>query len=126
MGTGQREVGQRMVEIRVEPVVRVVAHGTIGRELRSHMVFCAVVLRLVARDTFGRRRRGISLVARRTLDHRGMTTCQGKSGGGVAESRRFPVGGGVAGFTVDRDSGSGVAGNLRCIVFCLMTRFAFG
>ena len=68
VGSGQRETRQRMIEIWIEPVVRIMAHSTIGRELGSHMVFGSIVLNLMARNTIRLGRSGISQVTGRALN----------------------------------------------------------
>ena len=92
MNTGKREVCGSVVKVRVQPVIRVVAHGAINGVLLGLMIFCSVVLNLVTGDTI---RWGIqysSFVAGRALGNSRMSTGQLKSSGGVVKGRWLPSG----------------------------------
>ena len=51
MNTGQRKACGGMIEVRIQPVICIVAHGAINRVLLGFMIFCAVILNLMAGDT---------------------------------------------------------------------------
>ena len=114
-----------MVEIWIEPVVRIVAHGTIGRELGSHMIFGTILLNLVTGNTFRLGRSCVPDVTGRTLHNSRVSPGQGKSGSPVVKRRGLPCGSCMAYFTFNRNSGGVVIRCLSCRIFCLVTTFTF-
>ena len=102
MNTGKREVCGSVVKVRVQPVIRVVAHGAINGVLLGLMIFCSVVLNLVTGDTI---RWGIqysSFVAGRALGNSDVSAGQFKASCGMVERRWFPAGRRVANFALNR------------------------
>ena len=102
MNTGKREVCGSVVKFRVQPVIRVVAHGAINGVLLGLMIFCSVVLNLVTGDTI---RWGIqysSFVAGRALGNSDVSAGQFKASCGMVERRWFPAGRRVANFALNR------------------------
>ena len=73
MNAGQREVSCRVVKVRVQPVIRVVAHGAVNRILLGFVIFCSIILNLVTGNTIGWRIEYRSLVARGALGNTGVS-----------------------------------------------------
>ena len=101
MNAGQREVSCRMVKVRIQPIIRVVAHRAVNRELLGLMIFRPVILNLVTSNTI---RWGIeyrSLMTRGALGNSRMSAGQLKSGGGMVKRRWLPSGRGMASLTLN-------------------------
>ena len=111
-----------MVETVLQPIVRIVAFCTVGRVAKLLVLRRIVILYLVTGDAFGFRSRQVAFVTVGTLNYCFVASLQLKSGGGMIERRRFPAGGGVAGGTIVRDSGSSMAGrNGSRVIFLVAT-----
>ena len=101
MNAGQREVSCRMVKVRIQPIIRVVAHRAVNRILLGFMVFCSVILNLMTGDTIGWRIEYRSLMTRGALGNSRMSAGQLKSGGGMVKRRWLPSGRGMASLTLN-------------------------
>ena len=73
MNAGQWEARSGMIEVRIQPVIGVVAHRAINRVLLGFVIFCSVVLNLVTSDTIGWGIQYRSLMARRALGNSGVS-----------------------------------------------------
>ena len=63
MNAGQWEARSGMIEVRIQPVIGVVAHRTINRILLGFVILCSVILNLMAGDAIGWRIEDRSFVA---------------------------------------------------------------
>ena len=101
MNTGKREVRSRVVKVSVQPIIRVVAHRAVNRILLGFMVFCSVILNLMAGNTISRGVQYRSLMTRGALGNSRMSAGQLKSGGGMVKRRWLPSGRGMASLTLN-------------------------
>ena len=96
MNTDEREVCGSVVKVRVQPVIRVVAHGAINRVLLGLMIFRPVILNLVTSNTI---RWGIeyrSLMTRGALGNSGVSASQFKASCSMVKARWLPTSRGMA------------------------------
>ena len=105
MNASQWKARRGMIEVRIQPVVGVVAHRAINRINLGFMIFCAVILNLMTGDTFRWGVQYSSFVAGRALGNTGVSTGQLKASGGVVERGGFPTGWGVASLALNRNAG---------------------
>ena len=101
MNAGQWEACGGMIEVRIQPVVGVVAHRAVNRILLSFMVLGSVILDLVASDAI---RWGIeyrSLMARGALGNSVVSAGQFKASRGMVKGRGLPSNWSVARFALN-------------------------
>ena len=122
----QREYRGRMVKVRIQPVVLIVAHLAVCRIHQGFVILCPVILNLMTSDTSGLCVQYTSFMAVRTLNNCRMAAGQGKTSGGVIKGRRLPGGCIVAGGTENRNSGSNMVRNLGRSIFSCMAGVAVG
>ena len=106
VNAGQWEVRCRVVKSRVQPVIRVMAHGAINRVLLGFVIFRSVILNLVTGDAI---RWGIeyrSLMTGGALGNSRVSAGQFKASRSMVKGRWFPSGWGVASFALNGYSGS--------------------
>ena len=85
MNTGKREVRSRVVKVRIQPVIRVVAHGAVNRVLLGLMIFRSVILYLMTSNAIGWRIEYRSLVARGALGNSRVSAGQLKASSGMVK-----------------------------------------
>jgi hypothetical protein len=102
MNASQWKARRGMIEVRIQPVVGVVAHRAINRINLGFMIFCAVILNLMTGDTFRWGVQYSSFVAGRALGNSRMSTGQLKSSGGVVKGRWLPSGRSMASLALNR------------------------
>ena len=96
------------------------AHRAINRVLLGFVVFCSVILNLMAGDAIGWRIEDRSFVAGRALSNTSMSAGELKASGGMVERRWLPSGRGVARLALYRYAsgnvvriyGSGIVGGV--------------
>ena len=113
-----------MIKSGIQPVIRIVAHLAVRRVCLGLMILSVVILHLVAGDAIRFCIEHRSLVTIRTLYNHGMTSRQGKSGGGMIESRWFPGCRIVARLTDSRNAGGGMSRCLCLVEFRLVAGIA--
>ena len=79
-----------MIESRVQPVVRIVAHFAINRIQLTFMIFSIIILNLVTGYTISFSVQESPFMTIGTLNHPGMTSGQFKACGDVVKGGWFP------------------------------------
>ena len=102
MNTGKREVRSRVVKVRIQPVIRVVAHGAVNRVLLGFMILGSVILYLMTSNAIGWRIEYRSLVARGALGNSRVSAGQLKTSRCMIKGRWLPTGWGVASLALNR------------------------
>ena len=85
MNASQWKARRGMIEVRIQPVVGVVAHRAINRINLGFMIFCAVILNLMAGDTISWSIEYCSLVARGALGNSRVSAGQLKTSSGMVK-----------------------------------------
>ena len=101
MNTGKREVRSRVVKVRIQPVIRVVAHGAVNRVLLGFMILGSVILYLMTSNAIGWRIEYRSLVARGALGNSRVSAGQLKASRSMVKGRWLPSGRGMASLTLN-------------------------